>query len=183
MSSAEDHIEIREAAGLEEDCGQIGHNPGRACGNLGTSDGLARQTSPRLRCRWYLVRNALPGRAQRRTRRERVPAGRCPDTVGARMRWDYDFGDGWEHAVVVEGIGSPDTSIEYPVCLAGRRACPPEDCGGPLGYEDLLAALADPGHPDHEDFKEWAPPDFDPDFFDIEEANLAMRSPRPLAGW
>jgi hypothetical protein len=104
-------------------------------------------------------------------------------TIGARMRWDYDFGDGWEHDVVVEGIGPPDTSIEYPVCLAGRRACPPENCGGPLGYADLLAALADPGHAEHEDFKEWAPPDFDPDFFDIEEANLAMRSPRPLAGW
>lgn len=75
------------------------------------------------------------------------------------------------------------STTEYPVCLEGQRACPPEDGGGPLGYEDLLAVLADPGHPDHEDFKEWVPPDFDPDFFDIEEANVGMRSPRPPAGW
>lgn len=109
----------------------------------------------------------------------RFQLGDVLPVVGARMQWDYDFGDGWEHDVVVENIGPPDPNIEYPVCLEGRRACPPEDCGGPLGYEDLLAGLADPDHPDHEYFKEWAPPDFDPDFFDIEKANRAMRSPRP----
>ena len=51
--------------------------------------------------------------------------------AGSKMRWDYDFGDGWEHNVVVEAIGKPESSVDYPVCLAGRRACPPEDCGGP----------------------------------------------------
>jgi hypothetical protein len=103
--------------------------------------------------------------------------------VGSKMRWDYDFGDGWEHTVLVEKIGPADPEVEYPVCLAGRRACPPEDCGGPFGYAALLDALADPGHPDHEQLRAWAPADFDPARFNTEEANIAMHSPRPLAGW
>jgi hypothetical protein len=103
--------------------------------------------------------------------------------VGSKMRWDYDFGDGWEHDVLVEEIGPLVSGVTYPTCLTGRRACPPEDCGGPWGYENLLQALADPDHPDHEDLREWAPPGFDPTRFDIEETNQAMRSPRPLDGW
>ena len=62
-------------------------------------------------------------------------------TVGAKMRWDYDFGDGWTHDVVVEAIEPPRSGTTYPVCVAGRRACPPDDCGGPWGYANLLAAL------------------------------------------
>jgi hypothetical protein len=96
--------------------------------------------------------------------------------VGSRMRWDYDFGDGWEHDMVVEAISPSERGVDYPVCLAGRRACPPEDCGGPWGYADLLKALADPAHPDHEQLREWAPPDFDPARFDLEETNFAIRS-------
>ena len=103
--------------------------------------------------------------------------------VGMKMRWDYDFGDGWEHDVVVEAIGLPERGVEYPVCLAGRRACPPEDCGGPWGYADLLEALANPDHPEHEELSEWAPLGFDPARFDIEETSEAMHTPRPLQGW
>jgi hypothetical protein len=103
--------------------------------------------------------------------------------VGSKLRWDYDFGDGWEHNVVVEEIIAAEPGVEYPICLAGRRACPPEDCGGPWGYADLLNALADPAHPDHEGMREWAPLNFDPARFDLEETTLAMRSPRPLEGW
>jgi hypothetical protein len=83
----------------------------------------------------------------------------------------------------VEKIAGADPGVEYPVCLAGRRACPPEDCGGPPGYAELLRALADPSHPDQEELRRWAPPGFDPASFDIEGANLALRSPRPLEGW
>ena len=103
-------------------------------------------------------------------------------TVGSKMRWDYDFGDGWEHDVVVEKITDADPGVEYPLCLAGRGACPPEDCGGPPGYAELLRALADPSHADHDDLRRWAPPGFDPASFDVEDANLALRSPRPLEG-
>jgi hypothetical protein len=104
-------------------------------------------------------------------------------TVGSKMRWDYDFGDGWEHDVVVERITDAVPGVEYPLCLAGRRACPPEDCGGPPGYAELLKALADPSHPDHDDLRRWVPPGFDPASFDVEDVNDALRSPRPLEGW
>jgi hypothetical protein len=64
--------------------------------------------------------------------------------------YEYDFGDGWEHDVTVTGLG------DQPGLVAGEGACPPEDCGGAPGYEHLLAALADPKHPDHEDMAAWA---------------------------
>jgi hypothetical protein len=103
--------------------------------------------------------------------------------VTSRMRWDYDFGDGWEHDVVVEEIGPVQASETYPLCVTGRRACPPEDCGGPWGYRDLLEALADPSHEDHDHLSEWAPPGFDPQRFDAEETTDAMRAAQPLNGW
>ena len=109
--------------------------------------------------------------------------GQVLPSVGDKMRWDYDFGDGWEHNVVVEKILEAEPGVEYPICLAGKRACPPEDCGGPHGYAQLLEVLADPSHSEHEELKEWASIDFDPDYFDVEEASLEMRSPRPLEGW
>lgn len=103
--------------------------------------------------------------------------------VGSTMRWDYDFGDGWKHDVVVEAIGPPELGMEYPVCLKGRRACPPEDCGGPWGYGELLQLLAAPDLEDPDDRRGWVGPYFDPARFDQREATTAMRSPRPLEGW
>lgn len=108
--------------------------------------------------------------------------GEILPTVGSKMRYDYDFGDGWEHDVVVEAVSLPQRGVEYPACLEGRRACPPEDCGGPWGYVDFLEALRDPAHPEHQDMTEWAPPDFDPARFDPEEMNAAMRAPHPPLG-
>ena len=101
--------------------------------------------------------------------------------VGAKLRWDYDFGDGWQHNVVVEAIEPLDPAVEYPRCVTGRRACPPEDCGGPWGFEELLEAIADPAHPRHDELTEWLPPGYDPAEFDPEQATEDMRSPRPLA--
>lgn len=103
--------------------------------------------------------------------------------VGSKMRWDYDFGDGWEHDVVVEAISLSQRGVEYPVCLAGRRACPPEDCRSPWSYADLLVTVANPDHLEHEELRGWLPPGFEPAHFDIEQMNAAMRSPRPLGGW
>jgi hypothetical protein len=105
-----------------------------------------------------------------------------PD-VGKEMRFDYDFGDGWQHDVLVEAVFPLEPGVAYPVCLAGSRACPPEDCGGPWGYAELVEALADPSHPDHNDLKEWALPDFDPARFDLEATNEAMKSPPPQQDW
>jgi hypothetical protein len=103
--------------------------------------------------------------------------------VGSKMRWDYDFGDGWEHDVVVEAIGPPGPGVEYQVCLKGRRACPPEDCGGPWGYVEMLQLQADPSLEDPDDRRAWLGSDFDRAYFDPEEATEEMRSPRPLEGW
>lgn len=101
--------------------------------------------------------------------------------VGTKMRWDYDFGDGWQHAVEVEAIEPADASITYPRCTGGRRACPPDDCGGPWGFEELLEAIADPAHPRHDELTEWLPPGYDPAHFEPDEATEDMRTPRPLA--
>lgn len=77
-------------------------------------------------------------------------------TPGARLDYHYDFGDSWYHAIVVEQVLDDGADEVKPVVLlGGRRACPPEDCGGPYAYMDFLAALADPGHPEHAVRKEW----------------------------
>lgn len=83
--------------------------------------------------------------------------------VGDRLVWEYDMGDSWRHDVVVEAI-LPDPP-ERPRLVAGERAAPPEDCGGPPGFEDLLAILADPGHAEHARMSDWAGADYDPENF------------------
>jgi hypothetical protein len=103
--------------------------------------------------------------------------------VGAKMTWDYDFGDGWRHNVVVEAIAPAESDLTYPLCITGKRACPPEDCGGPLGYAEIVRALRDPNHPDREDRLAMVPPGFDPARFDLHQAQNALRAPRPLEGW
>ena len=95
--------------------------------------------------------------------------------VGSRLTYDYDFGDGWEHTVVVEKVLDPAPGQKYPVCLAGQRRCPPEDCGGPGGYENLLAALAHPNDPEHADMEAWVGGSFDPGAFDIADVNRSLR--------
>ncbi len=101
---------------------------------------------------------------------------------GSKMQWDYDFGDGWEHDVIVEEIGPPEPDVTYPVCVKGRRAGPPEDCGGPRGYSELLEVIGNPDLDDPMELREWAP-DFDPEYFDPEEATEAMRSARHFDLW
>ena len=104
-------------------------------------------------------------------------------SVGSKMRWDYDFGDGWQHNVVVEAIEPKVRGVKYPICTTGKRACPPDDCGGPWGYANLLEAIADPAHLEHDELVEWLPPGFDPAAFSPAEATLLMHQARPFAGW
>ena len=89
--------------------------------------------------------------------------------------YQYDFGDGWRHQVVVEATAKPTRSVEYPVCLGGARACPPEDVGGLGGYAEFLRALADPKHPEHADYLTWVGGGFDPDRCDLEFVNRTLR--------
>lgn len=92
----------------------------------------------------------------------------------ARFAYTYDFGDNWEHTVAIEKTRPAIDGEAYPLCVAGKRACPPEDCGGPWGYQHLLEVLADPDHPDYADQKEWVDEDFTPDHFDTVAANAVL---------
>lgn len=96
--------------------------------------------------------------------------------VDAGLRWEYDFGDGWSHVVVVEEIAEPTPKTRHPMCVDGANACPPEDCGGPWGYQELRSALGDPTNPEHEDMVTWAPEGFDPSRFDATATNRALRA-------
>lgn len=92
-----------------------------------------------------------------------------------RFIYEYDFGDGWEHEILIEKILPPQKGMRYPVCLAGKRACPPEDCGGIWGYADLLEAIQNPKHPEHKEMLEWVGGKFDPEAFDLDRINRQLK--------
>lgn len=83
-----------------------------------------------------------------------------------KAAYDYDFGDGWQHDIIFEKLISLVVNEEIPQCVAGERACPPEDCGGPWGYDELLNILKDPKHEEHQSMLQWAGGKFDPEDFD-----------------
>lgn len=95
-----------------------------------------------------------------------------------RMLYEYDFGDSWKHEVVLEEVLRPEKQLEHPVCIAGERACPPEDCGGIWGYYDLLETIQDPEDPEHEERLEWIGENFDPEAFDRDEVNRRLQQIR-----
>ncbi len=80
-------------------------------------------------------------------------------------------GDGWQHTIEVQKITAPAAGVAYPVCLAGKLACPPEDCGGVWGYYELLEAIRDPAHERHEELSEWLGDGFNPEAFDLDAVN------------
>jgi hypothetical protein len=92
-----------------------------------------------------------------------------------RFAYIYDFGDNWEHTVVIEKARPATEAEALPACLAGKRACPPEDCGGPWGYLHLLEVLADPNHPDYDEQREWIDQELEPDAFQIDSADSALK--------
>lgn len=95
-----------------------------------------------------------------------------------RLTYEYDFGDSWQHDVVLEAVLPPGSNGHYPVVESGRRECPPEDVGGIPGYVRFLEVLADPKHPEHAETLEWIGGRFDPESFDSGEANLDIHG-----GW
>ncbi len=92
-----------------------------------------------------------------------------------RFQYEYDFGDSWKHDILVEKILLPEQAVKYPVCIAGQRACPPEDVGGTWGYARFLEAIADPEHEEHESYLEWAGGPFDPEEFNLAETNRSLQ--------
>ncbi len=95
---------------------------------------------------------------------------------GAKFTYQYDFGDSWLHRLVIEQVGPPKEDMRYPACLAGKRACPPEDCGGVWGYEHFLEVIGDPNHEEHQELLDWIGGEFDPQAFDREVVNSVLRT-------
>lgn len=107
-----------------------------------------------------------------------VPGWECPIadyfTLERRTaRYEYDFGDSWQHAVELEEIAPRPEKSSYPKCLDGERNCPPEDCGGVSGYEDFLEAIDDPEHDEHDEMLTWIGGEFDPDDFRPKQVKFA----------
>ncbi|MBS2532208.1 plasmid pRiA4b ORF-3 family protein [Catenulispora sp. NF23] len=96
-------------------------------------------------------------------------------TEGTVIGYEYDFGDGWEHTVLIEAVSSPDSAMPHLRCIEGSNACPPEDCGGPWGYHDLRETLANPAAEEHREMLDWLGIDngsqFDATAFDLNAAN------------
>lgn len=113
-----------------------------------------------------------PPQDERRTRLDAI-AGE-----GSSFRYTYDFGDGWDHKVTVEKVLPASSTATVPACIDGRRACPPEDCGGTWGYRELLEILANPAHPEHDERREWIGRPFDPEAFDPSEFEDNLRNGR-----
>jgi hypothetical protein len=97
----------------------------------------------------------------------------------AKFLYEYDFGDSWEHELLIEKVLPCEAGKYYLVCLTGKRACPPEDCGGIWGYTSFLDALQDPQHPEHEEMLEWVGGEFDPEAFDLDEVNRELQRLTP----
>jgi hypothetical protein len=93
----------------------------------------------------------------------------------SKFVYEYDFGDDWMHDIVVEKTLPVEKGVDYPRCIAGKLACPPEDCGGIWGFYNMLQAVADPKHAEHEDYKEWLDDKFDPEAFDLEAKDATLR--------
>jgi hypothetical protein len=90
------------------------------------------------------------------------------------FRYTYDFGDSWDHTIMIEKTLEPDAGA-YPRCVAGKRACPPEDCGGAWGYGTFLETIQNPKHPEHHAMLEWIGGKFDPEAFDIDKINKDLQ--------
>jgi hypothetical protein len=95
--------------------------------------------------------------------------------VGSHFVYEYDFGDSWDHEIVVEHILPPDEKILYPHCIDGKRACPHEDVGGPFGYAEFLAAIHDRKHPKHTALLAWAGGKFNSEKFDLLSTNELLQ--------
>lgn len=98
--------------------------------------------------------------------------------TATEFEYSYDFGDDWQHRIVVESIGNPDHALTLPVCLAGENACPPEDVGGQPGYAEFVEAINDKTSDQYQEYIAWAGGVFDPAGFDVNTVNARLRAIR-----
>jgi hypothetical protein len=89
----------------------------------------------------------------------------------SRFVYEYDFGDGWEHSIVIEKVLPREKNTYYPILIKGKRNCPPEDCGGPGGYENLIEIINNPKHEEYNDMVEWLGDNYNPEELNIDEVN------------
>ncbi len=99
----------------------------------------------------------------------------------AKFFYTYDFGDSWEHLILVEKILPKEPKVSYPKCIKAKQACPPENCGGAWGYMEFLEAIQNSTHPEHESYLEWVGGSFDSEFCDLEEVNQRLAEFETLA--
>ena len=150
MTLADLHCAIQAAMGWEDSHLHVFHIDGRDYGDRRTVDNVADENRITL---ISIVKSGV-----------------------SRFAYTYDFGDSWEHVLVIEKAQPTAPGQAYPVCVGGKRACPPEDFGGHLGYQQLLEVLADPDHPDYAEQREWIGEDLNPEAFDINFANTLLKA-------
>jgi hypothetical protein len=108
------------------------------------------------------------------TSEKRVKLSKLALAEKSRFLYEYDLGDSWIHEILVEKILPPDPEVKYPICIAGERSAPPEDCGGVWDYEEFVEAISNPDHPEHEEYLDWVGGNFDPEKFDLEAINREL---------
>jgi hypothetical protein len=105
-----------------------------------------------------------------------IPIADYFDDVGKSAIYEYDFGDDWIHDVLLEAIMLRESGQKYPQCIDGARACPPEDCGGTSGYQEMLEVISDPDNDEYDEMMTWLGGNYDPSEFD--PAKVKFDNPR-----
>jgi hypothetical protein len=95
---------------------------------------------------------------------------------GVKFSYLYDFGDSWDHEILVEKVLAAEPDASYPVCIKAKRAWPPEDCGGVWGYQNFLDAIQSADPPEHEEMLEWVGGSFDPEDAELDEINMLLKT-------
>lgn len=101
----------------------------------------------------------------------------------SKFVYEYDFGDGWEHNIVVEKILPVDPEADYPYCVKGRRACPPEDVGGVWGFEEFVEAMKNSNHEEHLSYVTWWGGLYDPEALNLNEINQGLQTIDQIEWW
>jgi catechol 2,3-dioxygenase-like lactoylglutathione lyase family enzyme len=111
-----------------------------------------------------------------------VPLATLLSKKGKKLVYEYDYGDEWRHAIVLEAVTDPAPGVSYPRCTAGERAGPPEDAGGVWRYQEMLLALADPESEEYDEIVDWIGEGFDPSTFSVDQVNRGLARFRPKKG-
>lgn len=106
----------------------------------------------------------------------KLSVGEVFHAVGTSAKYEYDFGDGWMHHLELVDISNHPVQEVLPQVISGENACPPEDCGGTFGYQELLAVLKNPKHPEYQETLEWVGSTFKPEKFSVAHVNKQLRN-------